>query len=64
MGDGVMAAIGYVKIVEGNGNTASHRSNPSLRNIEVPKYSIKAAVLIKVNCPAVSNNRGLSAPKG
>jgi len=59
-----MAAIGYVKIVKGSANTASHRSNPSLRNIEGSKYSIKAAVLKKANCPTVSNNRGLSAPKG
>ena len=29
-----------------------------------PKYSIKAVVSIQANCPAISSNRGRSAPKG
>jgi hypothetical protein len=44
MGDGVMAAIEYVRNVPGNTQACGVQRSP--------KYSIKAVVLIWVNCPA------------
>jgi hypothetical protein len=45
MGDGVMAAIEYVRNVPGNTQACGVQGSP--------KYSIKAVVLIWVNCPAL-----------
>ena len=44
MGNGVMVVIEYVRNVPGNTQTCGVQRSP--------KYSIKAVVLIWVNCPA------------
>lgn len=51
-----MAVIAYVKNVSGNTRAYGTKKDP--------KYSIKAVILGRVNCPTISNNWGRLAPQG